>query len=180
MVRMLSHRFRVEASVHVLEVTAQTPEDIQKLHSHCQFIDGAWCASDERLLQLNEFFESVLLSCHKGDHKTKHHFLTSAEGYHQRFVELFGQDAGMRSADVFMCGEPVLFCLLLSHFGAPVVGYISTPISVYVQAADRADWYQDFYDMALDPRHFFAATTPIFAEWVAYGTGIDVPVVRPV
>lgn len=31
-----------------------------------------------------------------------------------------------------MCGEPVLFCRLLSYFGQPVIGYISTPISVYV------------------------------------------------
>merc|ERR1740121_93378 len=116
--RMLSHRFRVEAAVHVLEATAQTPEDIQKLHSHCQFIDGAWCASDERFRQLNEYFESVLLSCHKGDHKVKHHFISDAKAYHRRFLELFDQDEGMRSADLFMCGEPVIFCLLLSHFGA--------------------------------------------------------------
>mmetsp|Transcript_145422 Transcript_145422/g.465968 ORF Transcript_145422/g.465968 Transcript_145422/m.465968 type:complete len:486 (+) Transcript_145422:313-1770(+) len=68
--RALRHRFEVEASVHILDASARTPEDIRRLHSHCKFIDGAWCVSDERLLRLNEFFESKLLSCHTGDHKT--------------------------------------------------------------------------------------------------------------
>lgn len=78
-----------------------------------------------------------------------------------------------------MCGEPVLFCRLLGYFGQPVVGYISTPLSVYagglkpldqflpkVGKADRAVWYQQFYEMAIHERFVFAATTPIFAEWV--------------
>eukprot|EP00445_Apocalathium_hangoei_P022502 CAMPEP_0203896896 /NCGR_PEP_ID=MMETSP0359-20131031/39592_1 /ASSEMBLY_ACC=CAM_ASM_000338 /TAXON_ID=268821 /ORGANISM="Scrippsiella Hangoei, Strain SHTV-5" /LENGTH=671 /DNA_ID=CAMNT_0050819669 /DNA_START=258 /DNA_END=2270 /DNA_ORIENTATION=+ len=177
--RALRHRFEVEASVHILDASARTPEDIRRLHSHCKFIDGAWCVSDERLLRLNEFFESKLLSCHTGDHKTGHHFISDAEGYFQLFIEMFDQDPEMRAADVFMCGEPVFFCRLLSHFGQPVIGYISTPLSVYINSKDRAQWYQSFYEMALDPRHFFSATTPVFAEWITYATGIALPVIRP-
>eukprot|EP00933_Yihiella_yeosuensis_P041189 TRINITY_DN35610_c0_g1_i1.p1 TRINITY_DN35610_c0_g1~~TRINITY_DN35610_c0_g1_i1.p1 ORF type:complete len:781 (-),score=129.44 TRINITY_DN35610_c0_g1_i1:130-2169(-) len=179
--RVLNHRFEVATSIHVLDASATTPEDVQRLHAHCRFIDGAWCRSDDRLLQLNELFENeVLADCHKGDHKARHHFLRSTEEYYNRFVQLMGDDAEMRSADLFMCGEPVLFCRLLSYFGKPVVGYISTPLSVYVSNEDRPAWYQQFYEMALDPLNVFAATTPIFAEWVAYATGISLPVVRPV
>lgn len=178
--RILPHLFEVEATVHVLDASAKTTEDVAQLHSHCRFIDGAWCMTDHRLLQLNELFESIVLSCHTGDHKTRHHFIASSELYYKRFVDIMGNDQGLRSADFFMCGEPVLFCRLLSHFGRPVIGYISTPISVYVNKDDRPQWYQQFYDMALDGRHIFATTTPIFAEWVAYATGISLPVVRPV
>ncbi|CAE7480396.1 CYP704C1 [Symbiodinium necroappetens] len=177
---MLSHLFEVEAILHILDATAKTPEDVARLHNHCRFIGGGWCGSDERLLQLNELFEEVVLDCHTGDHKARHHFLRSAQEYHDRFVRLMGNDPELRSADFFMCGEPVLFCRLLAHFGRPVIGYISTPISVYVRAEDRSEWYQQFYEMALDERHIFAATTPLFAEWVAYGTGISLPVIRPI
>ncbi|CAE7326622.1 CYP704C1 [Symbiodinium sp. KB8] len=149
---MLSHLFEVEAILHILDATAKTPEDELE----------------------------VVLDCHTGDHKARHHFLRSAQEYHDRFVRLMGNDPELRSADFFMCGEPVLFCRLLAHFGRPVIGYISTPISVYVRAEDRSEWYQQFYEMALDERHIFAATTPLFAEWVAYGTGISLPVIRPI
>ncbi|CAE8601242.1 unnamed protein product [Polarella glacialis] len=178
--RVLSHRFEVDTAVHVLDATAKTAEDVERLHSHCRFIDGAWCLSDPRLLRLNEFFEDTTLACHKGDHKTRHHFISSTEAYYKLFVELMGDDPELRSADLFMCGEPVYFCRLLSYFGVPVIGYISTPISVYVNSEDRPLWYQQFYEMAMDPRHIFVATTPIFAEWVAYATGVSLPVVRPV
>ncbi|CAJ1365921.1 unnamed protein product [Effrenium voratum] len=177
---MLTHLFEVEPTLHILDATAKTAEDVARLHNHCRFIGGAWCAADERLLQLNELFQEVLLDCHTGDHKARHHFLRSAQEYHDRFLRLMGNDQQLRSADFFMCGEPVLFCRLLSYFGQPVIGYISTPISVYVRSEDRAEWYQQFYEMALDDRHIFAATTPIFAEWVAYATGIDIPVIRPI
>ncbi|CAE7655948.1 CYP704C1 [Symbiodinium pilosum] len=176
---MLSHLFEVDATLHILDATARTSEDVARLHTHCRFIGGNWCGTDERLLELNELFEEVVLDCHTGDHKARHHFLRSAREYHDRFVRLMGNDPQLLSADLFMCGEPVLFCRLLSHFGRPVIGYISTPISVYVRAEDRSEWYQQFYEMALDERHIFAATTPLFAEWVAYGTGISLPVIRP-
>lgn len=177
---MLTHAFDIQSTLHILDVTAKTAEDVARLHSHCRFIGGSWCATDERLLELNELFTEVLLDCHVGDHKARHHFLRSASEYYERFVGLMGRDEGLRDADFFMCGEPVLFCRLLSYFGQPVIGYISTPISVYVGKEDRAEWYQQFYEMALDPRHIFATTTPIFNEWVVYATGIDLPVVRPI
>lgn len=137
------------------------------------------CGSDERLLRLNELFEVQTLSCHTGDHKTGHHFITDAEAYYDLFVSIFGQDREMRAADVLMCGEPVYFCRLLSYFGQPVIGYISTPLSVYINARDRERWYQQFYEMALDPWHFFVTTTPVFGEWITYATGVSLPVIRP-
>eukprot|EP00434_Breviolum_minutum_P036987 symbB.v1.2.032782.t1/scaffold3980.1/size46957/2 len=177
---MLTHSFDIQTTLHILDVTAKTAEDVARLHTHCRFIGGSWCAADERLLQLNELFMEVTLDCHVGDHKARHHFLRSATEYYDRFVRLMGNDLELRQADFFMCGEPVLFCRLLSYFGQPVIGYISTPISVYVRKEDRAEWYQQFYDMAMDPRHIFAATTPIFNEWIVYATGIDLPVIRPI
>ncbi|CAK9000708.1 unnamed protein product [Durusdinium trenchii] len=177
---MLTHLFDVQSTLHILDVTAKTAQDVTRLHSHCRFIGGSWCGTDERLLQLNALFTDTLLNCHTGDHKARHHFLRSAQEYYELFLQLMGNDAELRSADFFMCGEPVLFCRLLSYFGQPVIGYISTPISVYVGKHDRAEWYQQFYEMTLDDRHIFATTTPIFAEWVAYATGIDLPVIRPI
>merc|ERR1719486_1585451 len=32
----------------------------------------------------------------------------------------------------------------------------------------------------MDPRHFFAVTTPAFGEWITYGTGVVLPVISPV
>lgn len=89
---MLTHLFDVEASLHILDVTAKSPEeakcghsaaceDVARLHNHCRFIGGQWCKTDERLLRLNErldlsqqdghvrLFIEVLLDCHTGDHK---------------------------------------------------------------------------------------------------------------
>lgn len=80
---------------------------------------------------------------------------------------------------MFLCGEPVIFCRLLSHFGKPVVGYISTPLAVAVREADRARWYEQFYEMAQDERHIFVVSTPIFGEMIRYSTGVSLPVVRP-
>eukprot|EP00913_Durusdinium_trenchii_P002434 g2249.t1 len=167
---MLTHLFDVQSTLHILD-------DVTRLHSHCRFIGGSWCGTDERLLQLNALFTDTLLNCHTGDHKARHHFLRSAQEYYELFLQLMGNDAELRSADFFMCGEPVLFCRLLSYFGQPVIGYISTPISVYVGKHDRAEWN---LDGLVNDRHIFATTTPIFAEWVAYATGIDLPVIRPI
>jgi len=178
--RVLRRRFDVQTSVHVLDPSASTPEDVERLHSHCGFLEGAWCGSDDRLLRLNSLIENGPLLCHSGEqHQTRHPFITDAEAYHDLFVQLMGNDPILRAADVMLCGEPVLFCRLLSFFGVPVVGYISTPLSVYVRAADREKWYQDFYEMALDSRHIFAVTTPIFGELITYATGVDLPVVAP-
>eukprot|EP00929_Paragymnodinium_shiwhaense_P067210 TRINITY_DN33838_c0_g1_i3.p1 TRINITY_DN33838_c0_g1~~TRINITY_DN33838_c0_g1_i3.p1 ORF type:complete len:662 (-),score=100.11 TRINITY_DN33838_c0_g1_i3:313-2298(-) len=177
---MLHDRFQVETQVHVLDPDAKSSADIKGKHAHCRFASGVWCASDERLLKLNRLLEDIELDCERpGDHKTRHHYIASTDAYYELFVQEMGHDAELRAADLFLCGEPVYFCRLLAFFGKPVVGYISTPLSVAVARKDRARWYEDFYKLALDPKHIFAVTTPIFGEMITYATGLSLPVVRP-
>ena len=59
--------------------------------------------------------------------------------------------------DFFMCGEPVLFCRLLSYFGQPVIGYISTPISVY---ATWPGWLGEFLEIIQKSQDGFVYPTP--------------------
>ena len=69
------------------------------------------------------------------------------------------RNVALHAQDFFMCGEPVLFCRLLSYFGQPVIGYISTPISVYAPRQSNA-WCFEIFEapqlgyVAVSKNHF--------------------------
>ncbi|CAK0806175.1 unnamed protein product [Prorocentrum cordatum] len=154
------------------------------LRDYCGFHSGSWpVVQADRASAVREVFEAYSeKEPDEGSRMSHRDSLRAPADFERAFrAALALEGPAFAHADVVLCSEPAIVCVIAHEEGKAIIGYFGVHVAFMLKGSEpQLDLYRRFTDqLAGDSRSTLATVAPYISMQSLYHMPLEIPAVRP-